>query len=317
MSEAVQNLLDPQTLSQAEQLGLAARQIVEGYMSGEHKSPFRGFSIEFTQHREYVPGDDTRHIDWKVLGRTDRYMLKQYEQETNYVAHILLDGSESMRYGSGMKGGGRAASKKGAPVATLTKFDYGKMMAACLAYLILHQRDAISMSLFDDGVVRNYIPRTGNLASIHGIMATLAAFNPSQKTNVGDVLHQMAGQIKRKGIVILISDLFDDEQKVLDGIQHLRFGGQEVIVFHVMDPYELEFPFDGNVEFDGLEQTSLLKTRPYEIRKSYLQQIENFRKRMSEGCERNSTHYLLVNTSHPLHEVLSGYLAFRQKTTAR
>ncbi len=317
MATTEQNLLDPQTISQAEQLGLAARHVVEGYMSGEHKSPFRGFSIEFTQHREYVPGDDTRHLDWKVLGRTDRYYLKQYEQETNYVAHILLDASESMRYGSGIKGGGRAAAKRGTTASTLSKFDYGKTMAACLSYLILHQRDAISLSLFDDGVVQKHIPRTGNLNSIHGIMSTLAAFNPSAKTNVGDVLHQMAGQIKRKGIVILISDLFDDEQKILDGIQHLRFGGQEVIVFHVMDPFELQFPFDGNVEFEGLEQTPILKTRPHDIRKSYMRELDAFKQRVSEGCERNSTHYLLVDTSHPLHEVLSGYLAFRHKTTTR
>lgn len=317
MATPEQNLLDPTTLSQAEQLGLAARHVVEGFMSGEHKSPFRGFSIEFTQHREYVPGDDTKHLDWKVLGRTDRYMLKQYEQETNYVAQILLDGSESMRYGSGIKGGGRAAANTSAATSAMSKFDYAKTLAACLSYLILHQRDAVSLALFDDGVIQKHIQRTGNLASIHNIMATLAAFNPSAKTNVGDVLHQLAGTTKRKGIVILISDLFDDEAKVLDGIQHLRFGGQEVIVFHVMDPYELEFPFDGNVEFEGLEQTSNFKTRPHDIRKTYMRELEAFKTRVSEGCERNSTHYLLVDTSKPLHEVLSGYLAFRQRTTAR
>src|SRR5580704_9592400 len=143
-----QPLLDSETINQAEALGLHARYIVEGYMSGEHKSPFRGFSIEFTQHREYVPGDDTRHLDWKVLGRTDRFYLKQYEQETNYVAHILVDGSESMQYGSGK----------------ITKFDYARTMAACLSYLILHQRDAVSLGIFDTDV-KGYVPRTGNLAS--------------------------------------------------------------------------------------------------------------------------------------------------------
>jgi uncharacterized protein (DUF58 family) len=317
MSISEQNLLDPQTISQAEQLGLAARQVVEGYMSGEHKSPFRGFSIEFTQHRQYVPGDDTRHLDWKVLGRTDRYYLKQYEQETNYVAHLLLDGSASMRYGSGLAGGGRAAVRGNARTAPLSKFDYGKAIAACLSYLILHQRDAVSLALFDDGAIRHQIPRTGNFNSIHGIMSTLSAFNPTAGTNIGEVLHQMAGQLRRKGIVILISDLFDDEQKILDGIQHLRFGGQEVIVFHVMDPYELHFPFDGNVEFEGLEQAPSVKTRPHDIRKSYTRELNAFRKRISDGCERNSTHYRLVDTSQPLHEVLSGYLAFRQRTIVR
>src|SRR5206468_1768256 len=163
-------LLDPDAISRAESLGFNARFIVEGYMAGEHQSPYRGFAIEFAQHREYTHGDDPRHLDWKVLGRTDRYSIKQYEQETNYVAHILL--------------------------------------------------------------------------------------------------HDMARQLRRKGIVILISDFFDDEEKVLDGIQHLRFGGNEVVVFHVFDPYELEFPFTGLVEFDGLEQIPKILTRPSEIRKS-------------------------------------------------
>src|SRR4051794_11163805 len=165
------HLLDAEAVAQAEALGLHARYIVEGYMAGEHKSPFRGFSVEFTQHREYVPGDDTRHLDWKVLGRTDRYYLKQYEQETNFVAHILLDGSESMRYGSGVAGLGPTV--KGSPPAGITKFDYGRVMAACLAYVILNQRDAVALGIFDQ-VVKDYVPRTGNLASIHNIMTVLS-----------------------------------------------------------------------------------------------------------------------------------------------
>jgi uncharacterized protein (DUF58 family) len=300
MAKQTANLLDADTISQAEALGLHARFVVEGYMAGEHKSPFRGFSIEFTQHREYVPGDDIRHLDWKVLGRTDRYYLKQYEQETNYVAHLLLDGSESMKYGSG----------------ALTKLQYGKVMAACLSYLILHQRDAVAMGVFDTAM-RTHIPRTGNLASLHNIMGSLAAFNPTRQTNIAAVLHEMAGQIKRRGIVILISDLFDDEEKLLDGIQHLRFGGSEVIVFHTLDPFEIDFPFQGMVEFDGLEMPEKLLTRPREIRRSYLREFESFCTRIREGCEKQNTHYLRVNTGQPLHEVLSGYLAFRLKTSHR
>jgi uncharacterized protein (DUF58 family) len=315
MASDKSNLLDPEAIQRAEALGLQARYVVEGYMAGEHKSPFRGFSIEFTQHREYVAGDDIRHLDWKVLGRTDRYYLKQYEQETNYVAHILLDGSESMRYGSGLKGMNGGTRGDVTPAA-VSKFDYGRTMAACLAYLILNQRDATAVALFDTSL-KHYIPRTGNLASLHNIMATLAAFGPTQGTGIGGVLHQVAGQIRRKGIVILISDLFDDEQAVLDGIQHLRFGGNEVIVFHTMDPYELEFPFQGNVEFNGLEAIPQITTRPREVRKSYLKEVENFRTRIREGCERNNSHYVLVNTGHALHEVLSGYLAFRLRTTTR
>ena len=294
------NLLDPIAISRAESLGLNARFIVEGYMAGEHKSPYRGFAIEFAQHREYTHGDDPRHLDWKVLGRTDRYYIKQYEQETNYVANLLLDGSESMSYGSG----------------TLTKLHYGKMMAACLAYLILHQRDATALGMFDT-TVRDYAPRSDNLATIHNLMARLAGFEPKEQTNIAAVLHEMARQIRRKGLVIVISDFFDDEAKVLEGIQHLRFGGNEVVVFHLMDPYELEFPFTGQVEFDGLEGIDKIQTRPAEIRKSYLREVDAFRQRLREGCERNNCHYTLVNTAQPLHEVLSAYLAFRLRTTTR
>jgi len=269
-------------------------------MAGEHRSPYRGFAIEFAQHREYTQGDDVRHLDWKVLGRTDRYYIKQYEQETNYVAHILLDGSESMRYGSG----------------ALTKFEYGKVMAACLAYLILHQRDAMALGLFDTAV-REYAPRSDSLGTIHELMARLSAFDPKEPTGIGDVLHGMARQIRRKGIVILISDFFDDEAKILDGIQHLRFGGNEVVVFQVLDPWELEFPFTGQIEFVGLEKLGNRQTRPAEIRKSYLREVEGFLQRLRNGCERNQCHYTLINTAQAWHEVLSAYLAFRLRTTTR
>jgi len=293
-------LLDPAAISRAESLGFNARFIVEGYMAGEHRSPYHGFAIEFAQHREYAPGDDTRHLDWKVLGRTDRYYIKQYEQETNYVAHILLDGSESMKYGSGR----------------LTKLQYGKMMAACLTYLIMAQRDAAALCIFDTEQ-RQYVPRSDNRATLFNILDKLAAFEPRQPTDVAAVLHDMALKIRRKGIVILISDLFDDEQKILDGIQHLRFGGNEVIVFHTMDPFELEFPFRGLVEFDGLEKAPKILTRPNEIRRSYLAEVEAFCRRLREGCEKNNCHYVLVDTGRDLHEVLSGYLAFRARTTTR
>ncbi len=296
----IDSLLDPAAIANAEALGLNARYVVEGYMAGEHQSPYRGFAIEFSQHREYTPGDDIRHLDWKVLGRTDRYYIKQYEQETNYVGHILLDGSESMKYGSGK----------------VSKLQYGKMIAACLSYLILTQRDAVALGLFDT-TVKDYAPRSDNKASIHSIMTRLAAFEPKEQTNIALVLHDMARQIRRKGIVIIISDFFDDEQKVLDGIQHLRFGGNEVIVFHTMDPYELEFPFVGLVEFDGLEQVPKILTRPVEIRKSYLREVEGFRQRLRDGCERNNCHYVLVNTGQSLHEVLSGYLGFRARTSVK
>ena len=299
-SPSVETLLDPEAISKAEALGLHARYVVEGYMAGEHKSPYRGFAVEFAQHREYSHGDDTRHLDWKVLGRTDRYYIKQYEQETNYVAHLLLDGSESMKYGSGQ----------------LTKLQYGKLLAACLAYLIVHQRDAVALGLFDTEV-REYVPRGDSKGTLRHLLQRLAAFEPQHGTSVGPALHDLARQLRRKGIVILISDLIDDEQRILSGLQHLRFGGHEVVVFHTLDAYELEFPFTGLVEFEGLEEAAKVLTRPGELRKSYLQELESFRRRLREGCERNQCHYVLANTGHAMHEVLSGYLAFRHRTTIR
>ena len=300
MAKQATSFLDPKTIGQAEMLGLHARFVVEGYMAGEHKSPFRGFAIEFTQHREYVAGDDIRHLDWKVLGRTDRYYLKQYEQETNYVGSVLLDGSESMNYGSG----------------SITKLQYAKVMAACLSYMILLQRDAVSLTVFDTAI-RGQIPRTGNMASIHNIMAVLARFAATGETNIGAMLHDLAGQLKRKGVVIVISDFLDNEDAILEGIQHIRFGGSEVIVFHVMDPFELEFPFRGMVEFEGLEKIPKLMARPQEIRKSYLAAMNTWKNKIREGCERNMCHYVLMDTSRPLHETLTAYLAFRHRTSGR
>lgn len=289
-------LLDPQAVGRAEALGLYARLVVEGYMAGEHKSPFRGFATEFTQHREYVPGDDLRHLDWKVLGRTDRTYLKQYEQETNFVAHLLLDGSASMRYGSGR----------------LTKLHHGKMLAACLAYVILRQRDAAALHVFDTSV-RVHVPRADVPSRILPLLEALAAYDPKGETRLAPVLHDLARQVRRRGIVVLISDLFDGEEEILDGIRHLRFGGHEVIVFHVLDAGELEFPFRGEVEFRGLEESPVYQTRPADIREAYLREFEAFRTRIREGCERDRCHYVLVNTAQPLHEALSGYLALRRR----
>ena len=293
----IEELLDPEAISRAEALGMHARYVVEGYMAGEHKSPYRGFAIEFAQHREYAPGDDIRHLDWKVLGRTDRYYIKQYEQETNYIANLLLDGSESMQYGSGK----------------YTKLQYGKMIAACLSYLILHQRDAVALGIFDENM-RDYAPRSDNKGTIYSIMGRLAAFEGSEKTDIAKTLHDLAVQLRRKGIVIIISDFFDDEEAILEGIQHLRFGGHEVIVFHTLDPDELDFPFQGLVEFHGYEQIPKLLTRPREIRKTYQRVFGDFLKRIRRGCERNHVHYIQVDTSQPLAQVLSNYLTFRLRT---
>ena len=297
MGTAESRLLDPAVIQRAELLGFNARQIVEGYMAGAHKSPLRGMAVEFAQHREYAAGDDLRHLDYKVLGRTDRYYVKQYEQETNFVAHLLLDGSESMQYGSG----------------EITKFEYGRQMAATLAYLILLQRDAVAVSIFDTAA-RSRQPRTDSLVRMGDILLALSAFEPVEQTDIARTLHDLAAELKRKGVVILISDLFDDEERILKGIQHLAFGGHEVLVFHVMDHAEIEFPFTGSVEFVGLERGARVTTHPAALRKSYCAEVGAFRDRIRLACERNRCHFVFADTSQGWGEVLSGYLASRQHT---
>src|ERR1043165_6780581 len=236
------SFLDPEAISRGEALGILARTVVEGYRVGEHKSPFRGFAIEFAQHREYTAGDDVRHLDWKVLGRSDRYYIKQYEQDTNFVAHIVLDGSSSMLYGH----------------TALTKLHFAKALSACLAYLVLIQRDAVSLSLFDTET-REYMQRTDNLGKIHHIMNRLAAFDSANATQIGKALEDISRRMRSRGIIIIISDFIDSEADFDKGMQCLRFTGQEVIVFHVLDPYEITFPFPGSWRFLGLEGEDEIK----------------------------------------------------------
>ncbi|MBN8712007.1 MAG: hypothetical protein BGO12_09320 [Verrucomicrobia bacterium 61-8] len=295
-----ENLLDPQAVSRGEALGLMARRIVEGYRVGEHRSPFHGFAIEFAQHREYSAGDDIRHLDWKVLGRSDRYYIKQYEQDTNYVAHIAVDGSASMNYGSGK----------------VSKLHFAKALAACLAYVILLQRDAVALMLFDTER-RDYLPRTDSLGRINHIMNRLAAFEATGHTSFGRSLEQLAQEAKRRGIVILLSDLFGDEEQLASGLQRLAFSGNEVIVFHTLDHAEITFPFTGVYKFRDLEGDAELQTSPADIRKSYLKNFEDYRQRIRRICEKFNAHYVLADTEKPLAEVLSGYLAFRRNTGRR
>lgn len=288
-------LLDPDAVSRGESLGLLARKIVEGYRVGEHRSPFHGFAIEFAQHREYSAGDDIRHLDWKVLGRSDRYYIKQYEQDTNYVAHLVIDGSASMNYAS----------------AKVTKLHFTKALAACLAYVILQQRDAVALMLFDTQT-REHLPRTDNIGRMQHIMSRLAAFEATGHTGLARSLEHAAREAKRRGIVILISDLFDDEEALNEGLRRLTFSGNEVIVFHVLDHAELTFPFTGTCKFRDLEGTDELQTSPVDIRKAYLKNFEDFRQRVRRTCEKFNAHYVLADTSKTLAEVLSGYLAFRR-----
>lgn len=287
-------LLQSDVISRAQALGLKARSIVEGLRVGDHRSPYRGYSIEFVQHREYVPGDDTRHIDWKSYGRSERYTIKQYEQETNFVAHILFDSSRSMLYGEG----------------ETNKLAYAKLLAASLAYLVIHQRDCAALGVFDAGW-RTRLPASGQPGHLLTILRTLEEAQPQEKTAIGPLLEDMAQQVKRRGLVFLISDCFDQVPSLLTGLRHLRFQGHEVTVFHVLHPDEIGFPFEGMVKFDALEERSVLLTRPHLIRPAYLRALESYLKELRLGCEANRCDYVLMNTSRPLAETLTEYLARR------
>jgi uncharacterized protein (DUF58 family) len=291
---ATSTYLPPDVVARAQALGLKARTIVEGLRVGDHKSPYRGFSVEFVQHREYVPGDDIRHIDWKSYGRSERYTIKQYEQETNFIAHLLLDASRSMLYGDG----------------AANKLEYAKLVTAVLAYLIIHQRDSASLSVFDTSW-RTQLPVSSQPGHVLTILQTLESVQPREKTAIAPLLHDLAQQARRRGLVFLISDCFDEVGALLSGLQHLRFQGHDVAVLHVMHHDELEFPFDGLVKFDAMEDQRHLLTRPELIRPAYLRALKHYQQELRIGCEKNHCDYLLLDTSRPLGEALSAYLARR------
>jgi uncharacterized protein (DUF58 family) len=289
--------LQPDVLSRAEALGLKARSIVEGLRIGDHKSPFKGFSVEFVQHREYVPGDDIRHIDWKSYGRSERYTIKQYEQETNFVAHILLDASSSMRYGEGES----------------NKLDYGKLLAATLAYLVIHQRDTAALGVFDNGW-RARLPASSQPGHVNTILRTLEEVEPRDKGSIGPLLSDLAQQVRRRGLVFLISDCFDEVPELLTGLNHLRFQGHEVTVFHTLHPDETGFGFEGMTRFLGLEDPLKLLTRPNLIRPAYLRELRKFQAELTAGCQAGRIDLVPTDTGKPLGSLLAGWLARRLQT---
>ncbi len=286
--------LQPDLIARAEALGLKARTVVEGLHVGEHRSPYRGFSVEFVQHRPYAPGDELRHIDWKVYGRSDRYTIKQYEQDTNFICHLLLDASRSMVYGEG----------------ETNKLEYAKVLAATLAYLCVSQRDSAGLDVFDSSW-RLQVPPSSQPGHIQAILHALESTEPHEKTSIGPLLHQLAERVRRRGLIFLISDCLDEVESLLEGIRHLRFEGHDVTVFHVLHSDELRFPFDGIVQFENVEGPDQLLTRSEEVRKAYLEALQSFRTGLETGCEAHRCDYVLMDTSRPLTEALSEYLAKR------
>lgn len=296
------NYLEPETLARLKGLDVKARLIVEGFVAGLHKSPYHGFSVEFAQHREYVPGDDLRYVDWKVFGKTDRFYLKQYEEETNFACHLLLDTSESMLYQSDQ--------------AAVSKLEYAKYVAASLAYLVVQQQDAVGLITFDSAV-RNLVPPSSQPSHLKQILHLMEHAAPQGETAMGPIFHDLAERIKKRGLVIILSDLFDDVDSLLLGLKHFRHRRHDVSVIHIVDPAEQDFPFDEPTLFKGLEGLPEQMTEPRSLRWAYRQEFEAFVRQVRRGCRDLHMDHVLLRTDQPLDVALRSFLVRRMQQAGR
>ena len=292
--------LDPRTLAKIGGLDLRARLIVEGLTAGQHRSPYQGISVEFAQHRPYVPGDDTRHVDWKVLGKTDKVYLKQYIEETNLHLIVVADASQSMAFGTVKADDGTA----------WTKYDCATAMAAALSYLTIQQQDSVGLAIFDQALSRYFKPSNapGQWRLITQELQQVPRWN---KTDTGKVLDQLAEKLRHRSIVVLLSDFFDDVEHLKAGLRHLRYKKHEVIAFQILDPAEITFPFDDVTLFKGMEEAGDLLTEPRSLRQAYLDQLAAHTDAIRKLCRGLKVDFTRVNTGEPLDVSLSGYLATR------
>ena len=297
--EDSRSYLNPQTLASLQGLDLQARLVVEGYVAGMHRSPYHGFSVEFAEHREYVPGDDIRHVDWKVWSKTDKLYLKQYEEETNLLTYLLLDTSESMAYAS---------------PGNVTKLAYAQYVAAALAYMIIQQQDSAGLATFDQQVNR-YLKPSGQPSHLKEMFRLMDAAPAARKTDLGRILHDLAERSKKRGIIVLLSDLFDDVPSILKGLRHFRHRRHEVIVLHIMDPAELDFPFREPTLFKGLEGIPDVLVEPTSLRKAYREEVTEFLNELRRGCQAIDIDYVPLRTDRPLDVALTGYLGSRSART--
>lgn len=299
--ENYQKYLDPRILAKLEGLQLRARMIVEGYVAGLHRSPYQGFSIEFAEHREYSPGDDLRYLDWKVFGRTDKFYLKEFEEETNLVCYLLLDTSESMQYRG--------------PAAAMSKLEYAQCEAAALAHLVLQQQDSVGLVTFDREI-RALVRPSANPSHLKQLLHVMEDSAGDRKTATGPIFHDLAERFKKRGIVVILSDLFDDVATMLAGLKHFRHRRHEVVLFHVLDPAELEFPFQQATLFRGLEQWGDVLVEPKSLRKAYLREFEHFLRELKRGCRMHRIDYVPMRTDQPLDVALTSYLGSRRRRVA-
>ena len=288
--------LQPETVVMLNSMALRARMVVEGYIIGQHRSPYHGFSVEFAEHRAYGPGDEIRHIDWKLYGKTDRLYVKRYEEETNLRAHLILDTSRSMAYTSG----------------SVSKLQYSSFLLAALSYLMINQQDAAGVVLFDESI-RSFIPPKSTPGHLNTLLNTLEVESPGLDTQIEPVLHEMAERIRKRGLVILISDLFDEPENIMNGLKHFRHRRQEVIVFHIMDRKELEFDFNNRTRFKDMETGEEITTEPWHIRSDYTKLISELQSFYRKECRMNLIDYVPLFTDENLDRGLNGYFNKRQK----
>jgi uncharacterized protein (DUF58 family) len=288
--------LDPAVVARLGTLELKARTIVEGVLSGLHRSPFKGFSVEFAEYRQYIPGDDLATIDWKVYARTDRHYVKKFEEETNLDCHVVLDASGSMAYGS----------------AGITKFEYAQCLAASLGYLMNRQRDAVGLTAFDDGITA-MLPASARPGHLRAMLITLDRLQPGRETDVGTPLHQLADSLTRRGMVVLISDLLDEPDRVVRGLKHFQFRGTDVIVFHVLDPDEVRFPFERPTRFEDLETDDEVMAVPSLVRGHYLDAMNALIERYRRELGACGIDYCQLTTDQPLEMGLLAYLSTRAR----
>jgi uncharacterized protein (DUF58 family) len=283
--------LAPEILARINSLELVARSVVEGFISGLHRSPHLGFSTDFAEHRQYMPGDDVRHLDWKLLARTDRLYIKKYQADTNTQITILLDASASMSYTS----------------AEVTKLQYAQFLAASLSYLGVRQHDSVGLDAFNEAIFEHVPPlsKTGHLRTLLGVIERVKA---GKTTRLSEQLHGVAERLTRRGVIVLISDLYDEPAAIIQGLEHLRFRGNEVIVFQVMDKQELDFLFDDSLVLEDSETEEQLHVIPDALRDEYLRAVQAHIDAIREGATRNRIDYELLRTSEPLDLALSSYL---------
>ncbi|HEX2897570.1 MAG TPA: DUF58 domain-containing protein [candidate division Zixibacteria bacterium] len=297
MNTSYQKYLNPDIVSKLKGMEIRARMVVEGFIAGMHKSPYHGFSVEFAEHRQYMPGDNIRDIDWKVYAKSDRFYIKQFEEETNLKSYLLLDCSASMAYRSDDR---------------ISKLDYARLLSGALSYMMLRQRDSVGLVTFDEKL-RRYIPPRSKYGHLHVLLNELANQEPSDKTNITSTLHEMADRIKRRGLVIIMSDLLDEAQKIISGLKHFRYNKHEIIVFHILDPRERDFAFPREAIFKDMETGEELTTLPYQIKKYYSEQVKAFSDEIASACRQSNIDYHPIDTSMPFDKALYAFLAKRER----